>query len=50
MKQYCLRVGQRTNYVNELDDLTQSSETVSDDGDVLYSMNSTLHRTSQRGV
>ena len=28
--------------MNELDDLTQSSETVSEDGDVLYSRNSTL--------
>ena len=28
--------------MNELDDLTQSSETVSDDGDVLYSTNSPL--------
>ena len=28
--------------MNDLDDLTQSSETVSQDGDVLYSMNSTL--------
>ena len=33
---------EQINYMNELDDLTQSSETVSQDGDVLYSMNSTL--------
>ena len=28
--------------MNNLDDLTQLSETVSEDGDMLYSMNSTL--------
>ena len=30
------------NYVNDLDDLTQSSEMVSEDGDALCSTNSTL--------
>nr|XP_020728894.1 ankyrin repeat domain-containing protein 26-like [Odocoileus virginianus texanus] len=36
------QVKEQINYVNNLDDLTQLSETVSEDGDVLYSMNSTL--------
>lgn len=36
------KVKEQINYVNDLDDLTQSSETVSEDGDVLYSTISTL--------
>ncbi|XP_065773144.1 ankyrin repeat domain-containing protein 26-like isoform X2 [Muntiacus reevesi] len=36
------KVKEQINYVNDLDDLTQSSETVSEDGDMLYSMISTL--------
>nr|CAI9713547.1 unnamed protein product [Rangifer tarandus platyrhynchus] len=35
-------VKEQINYVNDLDDLTQSSETVSEDGDGLYSTMSTL--------
>ncbi|XP_065776985.1 ankyrin repeat domain-containing protein 62-like isoform X2 [Muntiacus reevesi] len=36
------KVKEQIDYVNDLDDLTQSSETVSEDGDMLYSTNSTL--------
>uniref|UniRef100_A0A4W2EJS8 Uncharacterized protein n=1 Tax=Bos indicus x Bos taurus TaxID=30522 RepID=A0A4W2EJS8_BOBOX len=36
------KVKEQINYVNDLDDLTQSSETVSEDGDGLYSTNSSL--------
>ncbi|XP_043344832.1 ankyrin repeat domain-containing protein 26 [Cervus canadensis] len=36
------KVKEQINYVNNLDDLTQLSETVSEDGGVLYSTNSTL--------
>ncbi|KAM7237110.1 hypothetical protein CapIbe_011354 [Capra ibex] len=36
------KVKEQMNYVNDLDDLTQSSEMVSEDGDALYSTNSTL--------
>ncbi|XP_027416044.1 ankyrin repeat domain-containing protein 26-like isoform X1 [Bos indicus x Bos taurus] len=36
------KVKEQINYVNDLDDLTQSSETVSEDGDGLYSTNSPL--------
>ncbi|XDC80853.1 hypothetical protein R6Z07F_012026 [Ovis aries] len=36
------KVKEQINYVNHLDDLTQSSETVSEDDDVLYSTNSML--------
>ncbi|KAF4023130.1 hypothetical protein G4228_015153 [Cervus hanglu yarkandensis] len=36
------KVKEQINYVNDLDDLTQSSETVSEDGDMLYSTISTL--------
>ncbi|XP_005688162.2 PREDICTED: ankyrin repeat domain-containing protein 26-like [Capra hircus] len=36
------KVKEQMNYVNDLDDLTQSSEMVSEDGDALCSTNSTL--------
>ncbi|XP_055281962.1 ankyrin repeat domain-containing protein 26-like [Moschus berezovskii] len=36
------KVKEQMNYVNNLDDFTQSSETVSEDGGVLYSTSSTL--------
>ncbi|XP_040104664.1 ankyrin repeat domain-containing protein 26-like [Oryx dammah] len=36
------KVKEQMNYVNDLDDITQSSEMVSEDGDALYSTNSTL--------
>ncbi|XP_043334477.1 ankyrin repeat domain-containing protein 26-like isoform X5 [Cervus canadensis] len=36
------KVKEQINYVNDLDDLTQSSETVSEDDDMLYSTISTL--------
>ena len=41
-------VKEQINSVDDLDDLTQSSETASKDGELLYYENSTLLRSVQR--